>query len=285
MTDAEADLSMARRLDRAGRRIRVLVLVKATPQLSMTYGDTVCVAGLAISPGPLRWVRLYPVPFRHMDGERQFSKYMMIDVTVRDASGDKRAESLKIDAQSIELGPVLKGWGNRSAWVETAVGPTMCEVLRAVRADMNSISLAAVRPRAVDPLEFKPHPGWSDTELARFRAWSDKGDLFRTRDPKMLEPPRLIVHVPYHCLEPGCGGHKQRNIDWELTAFQWRYRDRPEAELRALIEKNFYENMFGPGKRPLIYVGNQENVQRRRSFVTLGAYYPPAEAVEGPALF
>jgi hypothetical protein len=46
----------------------VLVLVKATPQPSRQYGDTVCVAGADMNADPLRWVRLYPVPFRYMEG-------------------------------------------------------------------------------------------------------------------------------------------------------------------------------------------------------------------------
>ena len=97
------ELSDARTADRYGRRIKVLVTVKATPQPSRTYGDTVCVAGVVVSPGPARWVRLYPVPFRYLDGERQFAKYSILDVAVRDAKTDKRSESLRIDADSLTM--------------------------------------------------------------------------------------------------------------------------------------------------------------------------------------
>jgi hypothetical protein len=90
---------------------RVLVLVKATPQPSRQYGDTVCVAGVDMNADTPRWVRLYPAPFRYMEGERQFSKYDVVSVRTRDAGGDKRPESRKIDAASI-------GWRRRTAWVE-----------------------------------------------------------------------------------------------------------------------------------------------------------------------
>ena len=64
---------------------RVLVLVKASPQPSRQYGDTVCVAGVEIDTGTPRWIRLYPVPFRCLDGSNQFRKYDIISVSTRDA--------------------------------------------------------------------------------------------------------------------------------------------------------------------------------------------------------
>ena len=45
-------LEDARARDRLGREIEVLILVKTTPNPSATYEDTVCVAGLALAPGP-----------------------------------------------------------------------------------------------------------------------------------------------------------------------------------------------------------------------------------------
>ncbi|MCK6212303.1 hypothetical protein KZX45_17305 [Georgenia sp. EYE_87] len=81
-TQIDDEVEQSRHLDRAGRRIKVMIVVKAAPQPSRTYGDTVCVAGIAIVPGPPRWVRLYPVPFRYLDGEKRFRKYDIVDVKV-----------------------------------------------------------------------------------------------------------------------------------------------------------------------------------------------------------
>ena len=73
-------LEDARARDRLGREIEVLILVKTTPTPSATYEDTVCVAGLALAPGPLRWVRLYPVPFRHLHKSTRFTKSAALTV-------------------------------------------------------------------------------------------------------------------------------------------------------------------------------------------------------------
>ncbi|MFQ1003071.1 hypothetical protein, partial [Modestobacter sp. SSW1-42] len=75
--------------------MKVLVTVKAAPQPSATYGDTVCVAGVELrGDDPVRLVRLYPVPFRYLEGDQQFGKYQVIDVAARPSTRDPRPESL-----------------------------------------------------------------------------------------------------------------------------------------------------------------------------------------------
>lgn len=41
-----------------------IILVKAAPRRSEAFGETVCCAGIDRND---RWVRLYPVSFRHLD--------------------------------------------------------------------------------------------------------------------------------------------------------------------------------------------------------------------------
>lgn len=259
---------------------RVLILVKATPQPSRQYGDTVCVAGVDINGDTARWVRLYPVPFRYMEGERQFSKYDVVSVRTRDAAGDKRPESRKIDAATIEIVQHIDGWHRRTSWVEPLTGPSMCEMLAATRADINARSLGAIRPAEAIRLEFTPHPGWTAGELHRFEEYRRQGDLFNETPPQLLDAPRWIVHLVYRCQDPACDQHRQRIIDWELTALQARYRRRGEDELKAAVTRNFLEIPFAADRSPMIFVGNQEDVRRRSAFTVLGLYYPKANDIE-----
>lgn len=267
-----------------GTPIRVLVLVKATPQPSRQYGDTVCVAGINLDASIPEWVRLYPVPFRYLEGERQFKKYDIITVRIRGAGGDKRPESRKIDAGSIEIGAHLDGWSQRTAWVEPLAGPSMCGMIEKVKADLNASSLGAVRLAMPPILRFSEHPGWSDEELARFNSYRNQGDLFRETPPTLLDPPRLVVRLEYRCQEQGCAGHLQKVIDWELTALQLRYRRKSTAELKAIITRNFLEIPFSDDREPMVLVGNQENVQRRAAFTVLGLYYPRKSDIERSGL-
>ncbi len=142
-------------------------------------------------------MRLYPVPFRFVDDAHKFQKYAVVEVAVRDAGSDKRAESLKVDAESLQVQPGPRGWRARSAWVEPMAGRSMCDVMRRVGRDRNSISLAAVRPRSVSPLRFAPHLGWTEVELARLRAFADRGDLFNSPESIQRRRSFMVLGVYY----------------------------------------------------------------------------------------
>ena len=72
----------------------MLVTVKAYPQLSARYGETICVAGVRTdTPGPA-WVRLYPVVYRDLHYDLRFAKYQRITLEVSGAN-DPRPESLR----------------------------------------------------------------------------------------------------------------------------------------------------------------------------------------------
>lgn len=259
---------------------RVLVVVKATPQPSRQYGDTVCVAGVDMGAASPRWVRLYPVPFRYMEGDRQFRKYDVVEVRTRDPGRDKRPESRKIDATSINIVQHIDGWRRRAPWVEPLTAAPMCAMLAATASDINAASLGAIRPAEASGLEFTPHPGWTTDQLARFDEYRQQGDLFQEAPPRLLDAPPYIVHLLYRCDAPACGGHRQRIIDWELTALQARYRGRTDGELRAAVTRNFLEVPFAGTRSPLIFVGNQEDVRRRSAFTVLGLYYPSTADLE-----
>lgn len=277
----EPVVTKARRRD----RVDVLVLVKATPQPSTRYGDTVCVAGVVLDDGPPRWIRLYPVPFRYLAADVQFKKYMKINVALREARGDLRPESAKIDVESIRCGDVVIGWKHRAPHVDPLVGPTMCEMLAAVCENPNAASLGVIRARRVAPdLEFAAHAPWAPEQLAKLTAAAAQDSLFGETRVRLLEPPRFVVRLRYWCRTESCGGHLQRIIDWELTALQGRLRDRSDGAVRQAIQDRFMKQPFLRDTDPLIYVGNQESPQRRRSFTVLGLYYPQIGEAD-PGLF
>jgi len=41
--------------------MRVLILVKSYPEISKTYAETVCTAGITEDG---KWIRIYPLPYR-----------------------------------------------------------------------------------------------------------------------------------------------------------------------------------------------------------------------------
>jgi hypothetical protein len=277
----DAEVHAARRADRAGRVIEVIVTVKATPQPSASYGETVCVAGIAMDP--LRLVRLYPVPFRFLTEAQRFPKYSILRVKVRSAGSDARPESLKIDASSVQVVRPLQTWRERAPYAEPLVGGSMCSLASAAGEDPNAPSLGLVTVGRFHGIDVKPHPGWSPAELERFARFADQGDLFRVDMPRLRKAPRFKAWLKFTCPERACQQpHRAGILDWELTALQGRLHDRPDLELVEAIRHKFGSQMFAPGRATALYLGNQENPARRRQFMVLGMYYPPEGLAAAP---
>jgi len=60
--------------------MELVVTVKASPAVSRTLDEVVCVAGVRTDVEPHRWVRLYPIAFRDLEFSRRFRKYQQISL-------------------------------------------------------------------------------------------------------------------------------------------------------------------------------------------------------------
>ena len=131
------------------KKKRILVTVKAYPNPSKKYGETVCCAGVDLSNSQL--VRLYPIPFRDLDNDKKFKKYSIIEVDCFPPSDDKRPESLRVDADSISIVSVLdteKGtWKKRKDIVLKVSIKSMCQVYSESESDY--VSLGLIKPESV----------------------------------------------------------------------------------------------------------------------------------------
>lgn len=285
--DAEPAMGHPGSSFREVRHLKVLVTVKATPQPSASYGDTVCVAGIEVQDDkPVGWIRLYPVPFRYLEGDQKFGKYQLIDVAVSRNRKDARPESFRIDASSLQLGPTIAGWPKRVPYVEPLVTDSMCAVLDAVRRDVNGPSLALVRPTDVLGLRMERHPGWTPKQQTVLDQWANQLDLFGSAGArKVIEPPRFSAKYRYRCAALACKGHEQGILDWELTALQRRLASQSDEAVRDAITKNFLDVVGGSGRAPAFFVGNQADPTKRQTFSVLGAYYPKAADAAALPLF
>ena len=250
---------------------RVLITVKASPEPSMTHGDTVCVAGIRLDVARPRWIRLYPVPFRYLDENQQFKKYEIVDVEITKARKDPRLESYSPNLATIRRTGSLKK-ADRPNHVLPLVDRTMCEVQRDLDSDINGPSLAVVRARSIERLVVDRHPGWTVEERRRLDLWASAPDLFGTPKTRTLQAPRLRAVYEWHCESPNCGGHKMRMLDWELTALQRRFSSLSDAELVDVVRTNFLTKMFPSMKTPHFFVGNFASGPKRKSFSILGAF-------------
>ena len=73
--------------------------------------------------------RLYPVPYRLLDGANQFQKWEWIKASISTTDGDARPESRRIDTDSIQRdGNVIKpkngDWSERVRWIQPHIVPS-----------------------------------------------------------------------------------------------------------------------------------------------------------------
>lgn len=249
--------------------MRVLVTVKATPEVSKRYGETVCVAGIRVDTDPHELVRLFPVRFRDLPQDQQFSKFAYMDLraTRHPAHKDRRRESWRPDPGSIVLGAAIPAgghWAERRQIVEPLVGPTMCELHRGRRGGGSGPSLGVVRPRKILGINVE-EGGWNEGQKNLLAQ-----DNLLTGPSKELERPPFKFSYHYLCEDEACGGHTQSIADWELTEY-WR-RVRHSADPVEQVKGRWLEQICGPDREPLFFVG--DIAAHPGSFMVLGVFWP-----------
>lgn len=125
----------------------ILIIVKAYPNPSNKYGETVCCAGIDIDT--LKWIRLYPVTYRDLDESKKFKKYNVIKVKCERAN-ESRIESYKIDCDSIQIidhYDTKEKWSRRKKFVLPVVKSSFCQIIRDIE---KNESLGVFQPCDMD---------------------------------------------------------------------------------------------------------------------------------------
>lgn len=264
------------RTTRQYKTARVLITVKANPQPSEKYGDTVCVAGIWLDGDEKKWIRLYPVPFRSLDELAKFKKYEIIEVPVLPNSSDFRAESYKPDNGVINKISYLEHWKDRHQYLTSFIDKwTMCGIQKAARESTTGSSaypsLAMIKPRVILDLEVSPFEGWSDKQKRSVENSYRQVDLFTMdKDPVMLEEPRFKAKFHYLCTETSCNGHHQSFLDWEVEALARRLRTDSDDVAIDKIRKKYLDTICPPKADPYFFVGNIK--ASAMAFNVLGIY-------------
>jgi hypothetical protein len=201
---------------------RILVTVKAYPNPSQKYGETVCCAGIDVDTG--EWVRLYPIQFRDLDESKKFKKYSIIHVKCCKGS-NPRPESYRVDCDSIRvlewLGTTKDKWESRKRIVIPTLSFSFCDIQRSYLVK----TLGMFKPSEVDFL-------WRESAIkdeAKRKACYAQLSFFDKRKKEIEQVP-FDFYYQFKCAGCiTCSGHKLPIVDWELgQAYRdWRYKYSP----------------------------------------------------------
>lgn len=251
--------------------LRLLVTVKAYPSPSTKYEETVCCAGITEDR---QWVRLYPVPYRDLPGQRQFQKYDIVEVTAerREPHKDDRPESWRPRLDTMKIVDHIEpanNWRERLDWITPTLLRGYAELLRLQQSDNKS--LAAFRPARILGVKVKPEGDrWSDAQLAAI----NQQNLFSDKEPLEQVPYRFQIGFDDEEGKP----HWLSVIDWEFFQLWRKERDRlGSTEQAAEQVRKKLEKVTSPQRDLILFAGNQANPARRKSFMILGCCWPRAQ--------
>jgi hypothetical protein len=249
---------------------KILITVKTYPLPSKKTIEASCTAGITEDG---KWIRLFPLPFRHLEYSKQFKKYQWIEANVVKAS-DPRPESYKIDLESIKLigkpVPTSNNWKTRKEIITPLKSPSLC-YLQNIQ-NKTGVSLGLFRPRCINELIIEPEKvtHWTEDDLARLNQQS----MFDSRYVAPLEKIPYTFKYRFFCQDSNCNGHILTITDWEAgqayRSFKKSYQENWEEQFRKKFE---YDMTYNNDTH--FYVGTMR--AHPHIWIIIGVFYPKKE--------
>ncbi len=257
-------------------RTRILITVKTYPTLSIKYNELVCTAGFKEDGS---WVRIYPIPFRHLEYDRRYSKYQWIELDLVKNESDPRPESFKpYDYDNIILGEKVDAdggaWTKRRELVLGKVHFNMSNLIAEAK-DKNIVtSLAVFKPTEI--LDFIIESTTHEWDIRKLDVL-DQGDLFKQSE----NPFKVVKKLPFifsYVFKDESGKKSTLMIeDWEIGQLYWnclRRRGTPKAACEDV--RNKYYNDFALKKDLHFFLGTtrEHHFRAKNPFIVIGVFYP-----------
>ena len=182
---------------------RVVVIIKAMPNPSQKYGETVCCAG--ITPEG-KWKRLYPVRFRNL-GEKKFARWNWLDFAYRLPDRDNRVESCHVYEDRMSVSGTL-------AQKQRANFLNPLTLASTDEAAARGMSLTLIRPSDTKFFYKRKRPQDIDAERAAYQHAARQKSML-DKEIAAFEPVPFLFMFSYR---DASGKHSMRCGDWETSA-------------------------------------------------------------------
>ena len=267
---------------------RVLITVKTYPTLSRKYGETVCTAGVREDG---TWVRIYPVPFRRLDEQQQYSKYDWIECSLKRNPSDHRPETYRPMDPS-ELVPVghidtSNNWQERRhiLLATTKVYDRLDQLID--EAKSNLTSLAVFRPTKVSGFTWELEDrDWSSQKLKEMRELHSQLDLFEDNAwRKTFEViPKLPYSFSYKFEDAAAKRSEMQILDWEIGALYWnclRSSNGDEAMALDKVRGKYFDDFMKKDLHLFLGTTQQFHFVAPNPWVIVGVLPIPYEVQSG----
>lgn len=265
-------------------KTKVLIAVKTYPSLSSKYDELVCTAGF-LEDGS--WVRVYPIPFRKLDNEKQFSKYDWVEIAMIKNSTDFRPESYKpwsIDSDFNVVGHIdtKNSWEERKKIVLKKVYRNLTNLISESKDKNIATSLATFKPTEI--LEFTIEPvetEWDKEKLAKLKANANQIHLFQHTENPFDVVRKLPFKFSYRFKDEEGKESKMMIEDWEIGALYWnslkKYDSYDRVTKACEDVKKKYWNDFVLTKDLYLFLGTvyeSHIINYPDPFIIIGTFHP-----------
>jgi hypothetical protein len=249
---------------------RVFIVVKTYPNPAHRGMEVSCTA--AITESERAWIRLFPVPYRLLDEDKQFPRYSWIDVSVRKAS-DSRPESFNLNANSIRI---VRKVGTARFWRERKelIFPLKRHCLCCIKQEQETLgasgpTLGIFKPGSIERFSIVPCAAdWTPDE----KAILSQSNLAFSKTPQTpLEKIPFEFRYGFRCPETSCKRHESKCLDWEMSQSYRKWRRMYGAGWRAKFLQRF-ETEIIKNRDTHFFVGTFRAHPREWGIV--GLFYP-----------
>lgn len=247
---------------------KVLVTIKTYPTPASKGAEVSCTAGITDDG---KWIRLFPIPFRFMGGDKQFSKYQWIEVAAK-RSTDPRKESFEVDIDTLEIVseplPTRNAWKARKEVILPLRAPSLCYLQRTRKQTGDTLGL--FKPKTIHKFVIEPDtPDWTPAEREKLLQFS----LYDKHPLKPLEKVPYKFSYRFTCDEPDCNGHKLVCVDWELGQAYRQWKQKYENKWEWAIIDRFETDMI-LRYNTHFFVGTIHG--HPGAWIIIGLFYPPS---------
>ena len=260
---------------------KILITVKTYPSISAKYDELVCTAGFDENGN---WIRIYPIPFRKLEYEKQYQKYHWIEIDLVKNKSDFRPESYRprdIDAaDSINFGERLgteNNWARRKEIVLRNVYDDMSALIRESKTEGIRTSLAVFKPTTIKDLIIEPvEREWSKKQQTALRQRS-----LLKKKKKFEVVKKLPYKFSYIFTDINGKQSKLMNEDWEVGALYWNClaKNTGDEEAACADVKKKYWDDFAKTKDLYFFLGTTlaHHLRSPNPFIIIGTFHPKKE--------
>lgn len=272
---------------------KVLICVKTYPTLSEKYDELVCTAGVKEDGS---WIRIYPVPFRKLNYDKQYRKWQWIELDLTRNTKDLRPESYRpnLDAPFSLLNIIgtNRQWAERKRYVLRDVKTNMDELIAEAKDPSKRTSLAILKPSKVIDFIYEPcAEEWDKTKLEAIKANQDQLDLFVQEEVATIF--KIAQKIPYkfsYVFETEDGKRRTLMIeDWEIGMLYLNSLEAADGDETVACKKvkEKYFDYFVNNTDLYFFVGTTKKFHNisPNPFIIIGTFYPPKQIEEYPSLF